>query len=221
MTNNTANTIPAPWKLRGDGFILAFKPITGAKTFTKPKTLMYDGGYQLLMVVDYQSSTAGPYRELLYIPGKFTDGKKSFYQVTDIYVSTQVSVESGQANWGIPKKLAESSLVCQKGLTHFSFSTAGEEIASFAFSEKQFKLPFTTAIIPKTLRTLKQENEAGYVLTSPSGRGQVALAKLESMKINPALFPSINRESLLFAFSAPQFELIFPKAEFLLMEKAG
>lgn len=54
---------------------------------------------------------AGPYDELLYVPGYFNfkseAGKDNFaLSVTRIYVSAPASVKNGRANWGVPSELA-------------------------------------------------------------------------------------------------------------------
>jgi hypothetical protein len=54
-----APVVPPPWTLRGRGLIVALRPADGADV----------RGPALLILADDASSTAGPYGELLYIPG--------------------------------------------------------------------------------------------------------------------------------------------------------
>lgn len=69
------------------------------------------GGYGALMLVDYSESNCGPYRELLLIPGSFRVRDKTLASISRIFVSTTESLASGRRNWGIPKELADFSVV--------------------------------------------------------------------------------------------------------------
>jgi len=58
--------------------------------------------------VRYKSGPAGPYDELLFVPGNLknpTTDKKAALSVTRIYVSSLASVVNGRRNWNIPKHL--------------------------------------------------------------------------------------------------------------------
>jgi len=73
----------------------------------------------MVQVIRYTESPAGPYDELLIVPGKFEyevekqkkDGKiksetKSDLRLTRIYVSQKHTCFNGRKNWNIPKHLA-------------------------------------------------------------------------------------------------------------------
>ena len=190
---------PKDWVLR-HGFI----PPIRASSFL--------GGFGAVMLVDYAVSNCGPYRELLFVPGKFRsrDGS-SRYAITKIFVSTQVSVDSGIANWGIPKELAEFDWA-RGDLEQVRVVQGDMPIAQFRFSSSQtFSLPVTTAVLPAALRTLEQHTPDGQtLLTAPSGAGHVQLAKLEDVTVNSALFPDLGEFTPLLTVKVEPFTLSFP-----------
>lgn len=195
---------PKDWALR-HGFIPAMR----ASSFL--------GGFGAVMLVDYASSDCGPYRELLFVPGKFRSvGGREHYAITKIFVSTQVSVDSGIANWGISKELAafswQSSDWQTSDLERVRVTQGDMPIAEFEFTSSQtFSLPVTTAILPAALRTLEQHTGSGQsLLTAPSGAGRVRLSKLEDLTVNSALFPDLNEFSPLVTVKAEPFTLSFP-----------
>ena len=208
--------VPPPWNLTGRGFVLVYRfpkdwalrhgfiPLERASSFL--------GGVGAVMLVDYTASDCGPYRELLFVPGKFRsrDGREH-YSITKIFVSTQVSVDSGIANWGIPKELADFSW--QRGHLEQVRVTQGDmPIAEFEWvSSQAFSLPVTTAILPAALRTLEQHTPDGQtLLTAPSGAGRVQPARLEDVTINPALFPDLSEFTPILTVKAEPFTLGFP-----------
>ncbi len=208
--------VPPPWTLTGRGFVLVYRfprdwalrhgfiPLNRASSFL--------GGFGAVMLVDYAASDCGPYRELLFVPGKFRsrDGS-SRYAITKIFVSTKVSVDSGIANWGIPKELAEFDWV-RGDLERVRVAQCDMPIAEFQFSSSQtFSLPVTTAILPAALRTLEQHMPDGRnLLTAPSGAGRVQPAKLEEVTVNPALFPDLSDFNPILTVKAEPFTLSFP-----------
>src|SRR5262245_61022490 len=108
MRQNDRQIVPPPWRLTGSGYILLYRWFPRdfvAVQGQVPPALAgsFKGGASAVMVVNYENSEVGPYRELLFIPGLFERG----FSITRTYVSSQASVDSGRANWGIPKQLAE------------------------------------------------------------------------------------------------------------------
>jgi hypothetical protein len=217
VPGNAPNIVPPPWTLTGRGFVLVYRfprewalrhagmPLALASGFV--------GGIGAVMIVDYATSDCGPYRELLFVPGRFRAGNGAlFYAITRIFVSTQISVDSGIANWAIPKELAgfewnlegerESVRVTQRDVpaAEFHFSSSGN-----------FTIPVTTDILPARFRTLAQLEESGEtVLTAPSGSGVVRLAKLEEVTVNSALFPDLSEFKPILVARADPFRLGFP-----------
>lgn len=213
--------VPPPWTLTGRGFVLVYRfPRDWALRhgFIPPeRASSFLGGFGAVMLVDYSSSDCGPYRELLFVPGKFRsrDGR-GYYAITKIFVSTQISVNSGIANWGIPKEFAQfswqSSDWVRGDLERVRVAQGDMPIAEFGFSSSQaFSLPVTTAILPAALRTLEQHGLDGRrLLTAPSGAGRVQPAKLEIVTVNSALFPDLSEFKPLLTVKAEPFALSFP-----------
>ena len=208
--------VPPPWNLTGRGFVLVYCfPRNWALRhgFIPPsRASSFLGGFGAVMLVDYVSSDCGPYMELLFVPGKFRSASgSSYYAITKIYVSTQVSVDSGIANWGIPKELAEFDWV-RSNLERVLVAQGDMPIADFQFTSSQtLSLPVTTAVLPAALRTLEQHAVDGRtLLTAPSGAGRVRLAKLEDVTVNPALFPDLSDFKPLLTVKAEPFTLGFP-----------
>ena len=110
---NDVKAYPAPWNLRGKGYIFLykFKKDFVGQNGNVPSFLdgAFAGGFGSVMLVDYEESDAGPYGELLFIPGKFRFGGQKLDTISKIYVSTMESVVNGRANWGIPKEKADFS----------------------------------------------------------------------------------------------------------------
>jgi hypothetical protein len=72
---------PAPWSLEGCGYILAYRfprAMKGNPFFTSDiRGAGEFSGFGTVMLVDYRESTAGPYRELLFSPGRFRHNGKT------------------------------------------------------------------------------------------------------------------------------------------------
>jgi hypothetical protein len=59
------------------------------------------------MWVHYTYTPVGPYEELLFMPARVRSNGRSGYCVTHIWVDSADSLESGRANWAIPKQMGE------------------------------------------------------------------------------------------------------------------
>ena len=96
------------------GFIFPFRvkesALKGLFIHTDDTTDAHTTGLGLAMLVQYSSSPAGPYDELLYaLPCRRpTMGFQlmATRRIPAIFVSTQASVVNGRLNWGVPKNLA-------------------------------------------------------------------------------------------------------------------
>ncbi len=207
-------TYPAPWTLSGKGYILLYrfsKPFV-AKEANVPEFLKghYAGGFGALMMVDYSTSDAGPYGELLFIPGKFKHKGKKLNTISKIYVSTMTSVENGRRNWGIPKELADFSFKSKKsGSEKVSISSGKDTIAKFTLKSGRLPFPVNTKLFPFPL---VQYYEGKYYYTTFFGKGTGKFAKLKDVHINPKLFPDVSGFKPLFALKVEPFKIVFPEA---------
>lgn len=206
---------PAPWNLSGKGYILLYKfPKAFAEEnanvpeFLKGK---FTGGFGALMLVDYSTSDAGPYGELLLIPGKFMHEGKKFNTISKIYVSTMASVINGRRNWGIPKELADFSFqAIDSGTEKVSVSLEGNMIAEFTLESGKLSFPVNTKLLPFPL---VQQYEGKYYYTTFQGSGKGRFAKLKDIRINPGLFPDISGFRPIAAIKVEPFKIVFPEAK--------
>ncbi len=212
---------PAPWTLSGKGYILLYK---FSKSFVEEKSNLpeflkgqFTGGFGTLMLVDYSTSDAGPYGEMLIIPGKFKHKGKKLNTISKIYVSTMASVENGRKNWGIPKELADFSFQGTGPRTEkVSISSGENSIAEFTLKSGKISFPVNTKLLPFPL---VQNHEGKYYYTTFQGRGIGKFAKLKDIRMNPRLFPDISGFKPLIAMKVEPFQITFPVARIAASEE--
>jgi len=203
---------PAPWNLTGNGYILIYK---FNESFVNTNASIpqflnnnFIGGFGSVMFVDYTASNAGPYQELLFIPGKFKFLDKKLTSITKIYVSTNESVENGYRNWAIPKELANFKIEkLDKSKERISVFKGNEKILDIAFSHWNFKFPVNTALMPYTL---VQEKDSKYFITSFKGKGIRKLAFVDEIQVNKNLFPDISYFKPIAVIKVENFKIEFP-----------
>ena len=209
--------VAAPWQLKGTGYILLFRfsrPFLQEQGFLTPEwESQVAGGFGTVMIVDYQQSDAGPYQELLFVPGRVHWHERHAYTISKIYVSTESSVVNGRSNWGIPKELAQFDITQGDGLDHICIKQGNKTFAEFSLQASRPSLPVTTAVIPSTFRTIAQSYQGQTFYTAPSGRGRMQPAKLRHAAIDPAFFPDVTQGRLITAVKITNFNLTFPEAE--------
>jgi hypothetical protein len=209
---------PAPWTLRGDGWIVLLQLPEAIRR--DPRHLPPElcdrrlSGPSVVMFVDYTESPAGPYRELLYIPGRFelNDGRRA-WSVTRIYVSTWVSVVNGRLNWGIPKDLADFRREPLGRGERLSVTVDGQEAAMLELEPRGPTLPFHAALLPRSLRTLVQHHAGRSFELAPGARGRTALGRVQQLASDGTLFPDLSAARVLLALRASSFTLEFPVAD--------
>ena len=209
-------TAPAPWNLRGDGYILFYRAMAvwGSDAgFVDPALQThFRGGVGAVMLVDYVESPVGPYGELLFIPGLFTLHGHSFLSISKIYVSSQDSIANGQANWRIPKEKAHFERYAQDQTERLVVrQPSGELILDMNVHNKRGRLPVTTAVVPAVLRTIGQIDATHLYQTKLSGRGWLTPAQLLHARVNPAYFPDFTQGPLFTAVRETDFRLTFAK----------
>lgn len=213
--DNGVKAYPAPWNLHGKGyiFIYKFKKDFVEKSGNVPEFLKgsFKGGFGSVMLVDYETSDAGPYGELLFIPGKFAFGGKKLDTISKIYVSTMESVVNGRANWGIPKEKADFSFekISEKE-EKATVSVNGKTAAEFTLKTKKLSFPVSTKLLPFPL---VEEYEGKRYFTNFSGSGKGRFAKIVDMKIDPDLFPDVSACKPIAVIRVAPFDITFPKAE--------
>ncbi len=206
---------PAPWKLKGRGYIFLYKFPRSFETnpaFKSNITSEPFSGFGTLMLVDYAESDAGPYRELLFIPGEFTFLRKKYYSITKIYVSSMESVENGKKNWGIPKELADFEII-PLGRNKERIIVKKDGIAFFDVTLKKRYIPFkvNTKYISNAI-VQKLEDDTIF-LTEFNGTGTAKLALLKSIRCDEKYFPKICSVKPLVVTAIDDFKIEFPEAE--------
>ncbi|KAK3329905.1 hypothetical protein B0H66DRAFT_40957 [Apodospora peruviana] len=120
---------PAPWKAKCTAYIImiwtsggktglppkAYSPLEAASPFASDTFGPSVGGLGMVQLVRYSETPAGPYDEMILVPGRFEyplegkDGKKTTkkaLRISRIYVSQKHTTWNGRKNWNIPKHLA-------------------------------------------------------------------------------------------------------------------
>jgi hypothetical protein len=205
--------VPAPWTLKGEGIILIyrFKKSWVEENGHLPEPLKgkFHGGFGYVMLVNYKESPVGPYKELLFIPGKFQ--KNRLQSITRIYVDSESSTQNGRKNWGIPKETLPFTWESKKGSDLIAIKSGTKEVFSAEISYSGFPFPVSTALLPLRLgQTLDKMN----FLTKPSGSGWGKLAKIKKLNLVPEFFPDIRLVKPLLAIKVNPFTIHFPKPTF-------
>ena len=211
---NSVPAFPAPWNLQGHGYIFLYRfPENFVETYGSVPDFLkgnFAGGFGSVMLVNYESSNAGPYGEWLFIPGKFRFRGKKLDTISKIYVSTMESVVNGRANWGIPKEKADFRFeTLSENREAVTVSVDGKTAARFVLRSRSLPFPVNTKLLPFPL-VQKQDGRLFY--TDFFGKGMGRFAKVEEMAIDPALFPDVSLCRPLAVLKVDPFSITFPKA---------
>ena len=206
---------PPPWSLTGRGYILLVRMPQAAlddPAFIPPELRgRRHGGVALVMLVDYEASAVGPYRELLYIPGRFDFPNGRHYSITRIYVSSMASVVNGRVNWGIPKDCCDFDFrYGEDGEDELSVAHAGRRFAHLRLKAGGLRLPFTSRLLPRFLLTLSQIYGKQQFTYVPSASGQLQFARVLDWQFDGTLFPDLARGKVLACVKTPRFAMTFP-----------
>jgi len=212
-----SNIVPAPWKLRGDGYVFMLKlPMPRGRAELFAPTELAEarfGQFGFVMYVEYAASPVGPYRELLFIPGTFRFGARRLPSITKIYVSTQASVDSGQHNWGIPKERGDFDVQDGRdGIKRITLRVRGTIAVELWLRHGTLALPVTASILPHGMRTLGQVMDGHTYQVSPAGHGLMQRAKVVHAWSEQGMFADLAADRVLTAARFSKFELTFPKA---------
>ena len=209
---------PAPWQLEGSGYIVLMRlPSKHLQSRVSdadqvPGRLLT--GISVLMLVDYRSSPVGPYREILFIPGRFRIGRQKFWSITDICVSTAESVTAGRENWGIPKELADFDVTREADNTEWiEVRQAGRRVAQLVFDRAGPGMPFAGNMIPRGLRTFFQELGGSSFRFTPDATGSLQYTRLRAIRTDHRRFPELRTSNVIVAVRVPNFSMTFPVAK--------
>jgi hypothetical protein len=217
--------VPPPWTLKGRGFILVYRLerqwLLEHGFIPESRLSSFVGGLSAVMLVDYRESNCGPYFELLFVPGRFREASGvAYYAITKIFVSTQISVDSGIANWAIPKERADFSWNSGSRTDEIRVSRDEHVFFEAKFSSGAVGSPFNAGWIPAPLRTLAQpelepttlrpRDQSRTLLTAPNASGGVRLARLLETRADSAHFPDLAAFKPLVVIKADPFKMTFP-----------
>ncbi|KAG0585197.1 hypothetical protein M758_3G266600 [Ceratodon purpureus] len=239
-----------PWILHGRGYVFPFllsKEITSShSTYVEdPNELVeFVGGVGGFVLSDYWDSPVGPYKELVFIPGRYQyhDGAlKKAHGISRIWVDNEKSVRDARANWGIPKEFGEfewressSSQAGRVTVRHPSKNgRRGDVIFDAAINDSYspVSVPIRTKVplLPVDFLNLVpliqlpldgwDRNDTPHLLkTTLSLTGWLKPAAMaEKPRVDASLLPSMGA---LYGLSIPSFELQF-KEPLKLLSKAG
>ncbi|MFP4365349.1 MAG: hypothetical protein ACLFR1_15915 [Spirochaetia bacterium] len=207
--------VSPPWTLEGKGYVFIFRfpkdYIQKSPFVPKEWANAFTGGMGSIMFAEYTKSPVGPYREILFIPGKFSLEKLRRYAITKIYVSTEESKENGIINWGIPKERA--------GFTYQRVSKNAERIRVL-LNEVQMldltigfggpKFPVFTWMKPLPL---VQKRGGDLMLSQFKGHGFAQPAHIRIITVNKELFPDFGTFTPIAGFRLDPFKITFPEAK--------
>jgi len=204
--------VPPPWRLRGRGFVFAYRfPEAFARAHADALLREgYRGGPGAVMLVDYTESPVGPYRELLFLAGRFRAGAATAFTIPRILVSSDASVRAGRVNWGLPKELARFEWEREGGRRERVRVEDADGLLLEAVVERGV-LPFPVICPPWPLPfTLVQPWEDGAWLTTLRGAGVGRRARLVSLAVDGARFPDVRPFPPVAGLALDPFRLVFP-----------
>ncbi|HUW63574.1 MAG TPA: hypothetical protein VMW83_02575 [Spirochaetia bacterium] len=191
---NGVARLPAPWQLTGQAYVLLYRfPrrfLSQAGGYPPSMAESFQGGLGSVMLVDYEHSPAGPYSELLFIPGRFALAGGRPYSITTIFVSTMVSLRSGRENWGIPKEQASFLFRDEDESTRTVTVTVGSDrVMEIRLQAGWFRFWAGTLWWPVPLG---QVLDGKTFLTRLHGRGIIRPAKVLEMSVDSRFFPDVS-----------------------------
>ncbi len=192
-----------PWDLAGCGAILWLRP--GGRG--RRHGLLDIGG--AMAFVDYERSGVDPYLELLHVP-YFTHSAGTVGPTIDrIWVTSQRSVDSGRANWAIPKDLADITRTERGGAIDWSASRGGTLLASATFHPTGPSLP---TIKPRWAGRLLQRMHGVRYATPIDATGRIRLARVSDVQLGP-VFDDVDPARIGGAVLVERFRMGFHAAE--------
>ncbi len=209
---------PAPWHLRGSAYAVLVRLGDGVSEegWFVPASLRGKRSSRLavMLYVDYRESDCGPYRELMAIGGGFDFGGEALPSITRIYVSTFESVVNGRTNWGIPKDRADFEVeTTASGGERITVSRDGRSFARLELQGRGLTLPTTSALLPRSWRTVAQHWQGQEQRIAPIAKGRARLARVVDWRFEAELFPDFAQTRVLAAAHLPSFEMTFPIAQ--------
>lgn len=204
---------PAPWELRGNGYILLYKfskdfifNSTFLEDYFKSDLILPIGG---IMLIEYTDSNVGHYYELLFIPGLFKYRGNLGFSISKIYVSSVNSMVNGYNNWAIPKEIADFKFSKNGNILDVSVYKDNTYIFSIKLLENNFSIPFNNRFLPAKLIQKKQDK---VFITDFFAKGRLSTVKILEISSDENYFPDINNMTPFLVGKASSFSMLFEKA---------
>lgn len=154
------DTVPAPWLLQGDAFLLpSFKTHLIKQYDVNPlPTGKHWGGAGGIILARYHDTSVGPYSELIFSSGLYRLGRHVGFHIDQIYVDSQLSLLGGRSNWAVPKELAEFEWQTQGKSTQVEVSLPGrsQPFLTASFDLSKLHIPASSAVVPSPLKSILQ-----------------------------------------------------------------
>jgi hypothetical protein len=218
VAETSPSRVPPPWRLRGSGyvFLFAFEPWFLRNGGFLPPELAgphFEAQLGVMMLVDYEQSPVGPYRELLFAAGRNRRWRHHLFSITRIYVSTEASAVQGWENWAIPKRAAEFETVKRPDGAERVLVQNDRlvDVELTVAPDRGFALPAASLVAPPSLRTIRQFRDGRAWETRLSGWGLLRPAKLLDFRAMPKAFPDVNQGTLLAGFCVEALRLRLPR----------
>lgn len=205
---------PPPWTLKGNGYIFIYHfPKEFVEKFGFLANYQQDsftGDFiGTVMLVDYETSAVGPYRELLFVPGRMNFNKKKLFSISKIYVSSSDSVWNGNENWGIPKELADFNITkLTEKESIIEVMIEGKTFFKVHLRKHSFSFPITTKFFPLKLA---QKLRNDLLITNSPAKGKASFAKILDIEVDSVFFPPISQLKPLSILAVKDFEMTFPE----------
>lgn len=204
---------PPPWKIKGEAILMIFKfnEKWVEQKGNVPKRLQskFRGGLGFLLLGDYLNTPVGPFRELIFVPGKFYKTRRKV--ITKSFSSTEASTQNGRANWGIPKETLPIQWEREKSRDSVRILKNGELIFTAEFNTMAIPFPLSTALFP--LRLCQTWNRLKY-FTRLTGFGWGKLIKINKLDLDPHFFPDIRSIAPIVAIKLSALQMTFPDCTF-------
>ena len=205
--------VPPPWRLRGRGYVFAYSfPEAFVQAQELPSGLRgaLRRGPGAVMLVDYAESPVGPYHELLFLAGRYQLGGSTVCSIPCIFVSSERSVVSGRANWGLPKQQAEFSWTEEGERQERVRVAAGGSVFFDALLERGVvPFPVFAPRWPLPL-SLVQPRKGRTLVTTLRGAGLARRARLRRLRVDGQHFPDTSALSPWLGLRIAPFRLVFP-----------
>lgn len=205
---------PPPWTLQGEAYIFNYwvspQFLQRYKSFGLTASSL--GRMIQVLLVRYQHTPVGIYDELLILDHPLLC-KKTVSTIPHIYVSSEISVEHGNALWGIPKQLAQfewqtdaQQTLCKINVAHESLSIEIEKFKNsriFSIDSRYF---------PRALLQCKQRTATQNFDFELKFKGQMCRIKNAQWQNTASLFPDFNQARFLQGFYVANFKLHMAEA---------